>query len=87
MGEKCLDPTGPGALYKAISPYVRDKNSKYKINVIDFVDAEQIRFKLVYQEKNIGQLAYFIYPFYYQENNYLKTNYGNYWNKKWIYKP
>lgn len=86
-GGRSLDPTGPGALYKAVSPYAHNNSSNFKINVIKFVCTEQSLHMLVYKDHVLGELAYFIYPYYYEENGYGKKNYGYYYDKKWIYQP
>lgn len=40
-GRNSLDPTGPGALYHAVSPYVsKDPNSRFKINVIQLTQSD-----------------------------------------------
>lgn len=85
-GNRSLDPTGPGALYRAVSPYVYDKNSEFRIRIIEYVDPEEKLYNHEYRDKELGRLAYFTYPGYYNENNYAHTNYPKFHDMRWLYK-
>lgn len=81
FGPNSLYPTGPGALYIGLHPYVVE--GKYNIHFmkLEYLTNEIKEYGGTYSHNEIGVLAYVRYPGYYKENNYRKTTYYNIlWN-------
>lgn len=68
-----LSITGPGAFYDGVNPYVDKEGYKGKIKILkSCYDKDNY---VVFFDPEFGDVAYFGYPGYYDENYYYKYSY------------